>query len=159
MLKEISRLLRSIMLHADKPVALIELLQPVLLFAIRLYIGWVFIRSGLTKIDDWGTTIALFTDEYHVPLLPPALAAFMGAAGELLLTPLLVAGLAGRFAALGLFMVNAMAVLSYPQLFQFECPAAIQSHFFWGTLILFLVAFGPGALSVDAWLKRKFVFA
>lgn len=153
------QMLRTAMLRADKPIALIELLQPVLLLAIRLYIGWVFFRSGLTKIDDWDTTIALFTDEYHVPLLPPALAAIMGAAGELLLTPLLVVGLAGRFAALGLFVVNSMAVLSYPQLFQFECPAAIQSHYFWGTLILLLAIFGPGLLSVDAWLKRKFAIA
>jgi putative oxidoreductase len=154
-----SQLIRSLMLRADKPIALVELLQPALLLLIRLYIGWVFLRSGLTKIDDWSTTIALFTDEYHVPLLPPALAAFTGASGELLLTPLLVLGLAGRFAALGLFVVNAMAVLSYPQLWQFDCPAAIQSHFFWGTLILVLAAFGPGALSLDAWAKRKLAVA
>ncbi|HSD39240.1 MAG TPA: DoxX family protein [Rhodocyclaceae bacterium] len=151
--------LRSIMLSAERPIAWIELLQPVLLLALRFYIGWVFMRSGLTKIDDWGTTIALFTDEYHVPVLPPALAAIAGAAGELLLSPLLILGLAGRFAALGLFTVNAMAVLSYPQLWQFDCPAAIQSHFFWGTLILVLAAFGPGALSIDAWLKRRLALA
>jgi putative oxidoreductase len=151
--------LRNIMLAAERPIAWIELLQPILLLALRLYIGWVFMRSGLTKIDDWGTTIALFTDEYHVPVLPPALAAVVGAAGELLLSPLLIVGLAGRFAALGLFVVNAMAVLSYPQLWQFDCPAAIQSHFFWGTLILVLAAFGPGALSVDAGLKRRLALA
>ncbi|MEC5386035.1 DoxX family protein [Uliginosibacterium sp. H3] len=151
--------LHKLMLRAAIPVAWVELLQPVLLLALRLYIGWIFMRSGLTKVDDWGTTIALFTDEYKVPLLPPALAALMGAGGELLLSPLLVLGLAGRFAALGLFVVNAMAVLSYPQLWQFECPAAIQSHFFWGALILVLAAFGPGGLSLDAWLKRRFGMA
>jgi putative oxidoreductase len=150
-----SQFLRNIMLRADKPVALLARLQPVLLLAVRLYIGWVFMRSGLTKIDDWSATLALFNNEYQVPLLPPALAAVMGAAGELLLAPLLVLGFAGRFAALGLFVVNAMAVLSYAALFQFECPAAIQSHFFWGTLILFVAAFGPGDLSLDAWLKRR----
>lgn len=148
-------ILRSIMSRSAQPIAWIERLQPILLLALRLYIGWVFMRSGLTKISDWDTTLALFNDEYHVPLLPPGLAAVMGAAGELLLTPLLVVGLLGRFAALGLFVVNAMAVLSYPALFQFECPAAIQSHYFWGTLILLLAAFGPGALSLDAWLKKK----
>ena len=147
-------LLRNIMRRADRPIAWLEQLQPLMLLAIRLYIGWIFIRSGLTKIDDWGTTLALFHNEYQVPLLPPALAAVMGAAGELLLTPLLVVGLAGRFAALGLFVVNAMAVLSYPALFHFDCPAAIQSHFFWGTLIMMIALFGPGVLSVDARMKK-----
>jgi putative oxidoreductase len=151
--------LRNCLLLAGKLTAWTALLQPALLLAIRFYLGWVFFRSGLTKVDDWSTTLALFTDEYHVPLLPPALAAVMGAAGELLCAPLLVLGLAGRFAALGLFVVNAMAVLSYPQLWQFDCPAAIQSHFFWGTLILVLLAFGPGMLSIDAWLKRKLAIA
>ncbi|MDB5815545.1 MAG: doxX family protein [Rhodocyclales bacterium] len=147
-------LLRNIMLRADRPIAWLEQLQPIMLLAIRLYIGWIFIRSGLTKIDDWGTTLALFHDEYQVPLLPPALAAVMGAAGELLLAPLLVLGFASRFAALGLFIVNAMAVLSYPALFQFDCPAAIQSHFCWGTLILVVALFGPGAISADAHFRK-----
>jgi len=149
------QLLRNLMLRAEKTVALLDLMQPVLLLVIRLYVGWIFMRSGLTKIDDWGTTLALFNDEYQVPLLPPALAAVVGAAGELLLAPLLVIGFAGRFAALGLFVVNAMAVASYPALFQFECPAAIQSHFFWGALILVVAAFGPGAFSLDALFKRR----
>ncbi len=145
---------RNIVLCAAKPVAALESLQPVLLLAIRLYIGWIFIRSGLTKIDDWGTTLALFNDEYHVPLLPPAMAAVMGATGELVLSPLLVLGLAGRFAALGLFVVNAVAVLSYPALFHFDCPAAIQSHFCWGVLIMIIALFGPGAFSVDARIRK-----
>ncbi|MFT3734030.1 MAG: DoxX family protein [Rhodocyclaceae bacterium] len=146
---------RGISLSAQ-PVAWLNALQPVLLLLVRLYIAWIFFASGLTKIDDWGTTLALFQDEYQVPLLPPALAAFMGASGELLLPPLLVLGLAGRFAALGLFVVNAMAVISYPALFQFDCPAAIQSHYFWGASLLGLAAFGPGTLSLDAWLMRRF---
>jgi putative oxidoreductase len=147
--------LRTIMLRAERPIALLELLQPVLLLAIRLYIGWVFMRSGLSKLDDWGATLALFRDEYQVPFLPPQMAAIMGAAGELLLAPLLVVGFAGRFAALGLFFVNAVAVLSYPALFRFDCPAAVQSHFFWGALIMTTALFGPGVFSVDAWLKRS----
>src|SRR3546814_13303357 len=56
----------------------------------------------LTKIADWDTTLALFQDEYHVPLLPTQLAAVMGTGGELVLPVLLVLGLFRRFAALGL---------------------------------------------------------
>lgn len=126
-----------------------DLLRPLLLLALRLYLASVFFRSGLTKITDWDTTLYLFTEEYAVPLLPPAIAAFMGTAGELLLPPLLALGLAGRFAALGLTVVNAMAVLSYPALLGFECPAALQSHIAWGAGLLALLSFGPGALSAD----------
>ncbi len=123
--------------------------------ALRWYIGWQFFKAGLTKIRDWDATLALFQDEYHVPLLPPELAAYMGAGGELLLPLLLFAGVITRPAALALFFVNAMAVISYPQLFSFECPAAINDHFFWGAGLLLLVAYGPGRFSLDAMLSQR----
>lgn len=123
--------------------------------AIRLYVGWQFFKAGMVKVGDWDATIALFQTEYHVPVLPPALAALMGASGELVFPMLLAVGIVSRPAALGLFVVNAMAVLSYPALFEFECPAAINDHFYWGALLLVLVAFGPGRFSLDHWLARK----
>ena len=122
--------------------------------AIRCYVGWQFFKSGLVKLNDWGATLALFRDEYQVPLLPPELAAGIGAGGELIFPILLVIGLFSRPAALGLFMVNLMAVVSYPQLFKFECPAAINDHFYWGALLLVVVAFGPGRISLD-WLANR----
>ncbi|SHH16541.1 DoxX family protein [Massilia sp. CF038] len=123
--------------------------------AIRLYVGWVFFNSGLIKIADWDSTVALFTDEYKTPLLSPEVAAVMGAMGELALPVFLFVGLLSRPAALGLFVVNLMAVISYPQLFTFDCPAAINDHRYWGILLLVLVAFGPGKLSLDAWIRRR----
>lgn len=122
---------------------------------LRLYVGWQFFKSGLVKLQDWGGTLALFRDEYQVPVLPPDLAAVMGTGGELVFPALLFIGLFSRPAAVGLFFMNAMAVISYPALFEFECPAAINDHFYWGALILVLIAFGPGRLSLDAWLSRK----
>jgi putative oxidoreductase len=125
------------------------------LLAARLYVGAVFFRSGLTKLRDWDTTLALFQDEYQVPLLDPALAAWAGTAGELVLPVLLVAGLGGRLAALGLTVVNIVAVLSLPEL----PDAAWQGHLFWGSLLLAVVVWGPGAWSLDhplaRWIDRR----
>jgi len=123
--------------------------------ALRLYIGWVFFKSGLTKIADWDSTVQLFTDEYTTPLLSPEVAAVMGAAGELGLPLLLFVGLLSRPAALGLFMVNLMAVVSYPQLWKFDCPAAINDHKYWGILLLVLVVFGPGRFALDALAGKR----
>jgi putative oxidoreductase len=123
--------------------------------AIRLFVGWQFFKAGMVKVSDWESTLALFQSEYQVPVLSPVLAAYMGAAGELMFPVLLAIGLLSRPAALGLFVVNAMAVISYPALFQFECPAAINDHFYWGVLLLALVAFGPGRLSLDHWLAGR----
>ncbi len=133
----------------------IDRLQPIALLVLRIYVGQIFFRSGWLKISDWSSTLALFADEYHVPLLSPGLAAVLGTSGELGFSTLLILGLFGRIGAAGLFFVNLMAVISYPQLMQFECPAAINSHWFWGTMIALLFVFGPGRLSIDAWLMRK----
>jgi putative oxidoreductase len=130
----------------------LEQLQPAAQLAARLYVGAVFFRSGLTKLRDWDTTLALFNDEYHVPLLDPTLAAWAGTAGELVLPVVLVAGLGGRFAALGLSVVNVVAVLSLGDLPE----AALQGHLFWGSLLLGLVLWGPGRWSVDQALVRRF---
>jgi putative oxidoreductase len=130
----------------------IDRLQPLALLALRLYVADVFFRSGLVKISNWPATLALFRDEYQVPVLSPALAAYAGAFGELVLPVLLVLGLG---AAAGLFVVNLMAVVSYPQLFQFECPAGINSHIYWGSLLALLVVFGPGRLALDNLVLRR----
>jgi putative oxidoreductase len=123
--------------------------------ALRLYVGWQFFKAGMIKLSDWDATLALFHDEYSVPLLPPDLAAWVGAGGELTFPALLFIGLFSRPAALGLFFVNGMAVISYPQLFKFECPAAINDHFYWGAMLLAVLAFGPGRFSLDYLLQRK----
>ncbi len=124
----------------------LDALQPLALLAARLYVAQVFFLSGLTKLRDWGTTVALFTDEYKVPLLSPQLAAVSGTAGELVLPVMLVLGLGGRFAALGLFVVNAVAVIALADI----PPAAMQQHVFWGALLAGLAVFGPGKWSLDA---------
>jgi putative oxidoreductase len=126
-------------------------LQSLALLAARLYVAQVFFMSGLTKLRDWSSTLALFNDIYQVPLLPPALAAYMGTAGELVLPVLLVLGLAGRFAGAGLFVVNLMAVLSL--MADDLTPAAQAQHALWGVLALLIALFGSGRWSVDRFIR------
>lgn len=137
---------------ARPPLAALDALQPVAALAARVFVAKAFFLSGLTKLRDWDITLALFQDEYQVPLLPPEVAAVLGTGGELVLPVLLVLGLGGRFAALGLSVVNIVAVLSLSEI----APAALIQHQLWGALLAALVVFGPLRWSVDAWLRERF---
>ncbi|MDP1687275.1 DoxX family protein [Hydrogenophaga sp.] len=126
--------------------------QPLAALAARVYLAQVFFLSGLTKVRDWDTTLLLFTEEYKVPLLSPQLAAISGTAGELVLPVLLLLGLAGRFSALGLSVVNAVAVISLAEI----APAALQQHITWGVLLAALAVHGVGKWSVDClWIQPR----
>jgi putative oxidoreductase len=140
---------RSLLTAAQR---LLSQLQAPAALAARVFVGMAFLRSGLTKIADWDTTLALFADEYHVPLLPPDVAAVAGTFGELFFPILLVVGLLGRFCALSLSFVNIVAVLSLSEI----APAALQQHQFWGALLLGILLWGPGKWSIDAWWWPKF---
>jgi putative oxidoreductase len=122
----------------------------------RFYVGWVFVKSGWLKVSDWEQTLSLFETEYHVPLLPPHLAAYAGAGGELLFGTLVLVGLVGRTAALGLFAVNALAFISYRHvLLQDGFEAAVGQHVLWGFMLLTLAVLGPGRWSLDALLAGR----
>lgn len=147
----ITDLARRLALPWHSVIGLLESLQPLAQLAARLFVAQVFFLAGLTKLRDWDTTLALFADEYQVPLLSPEMAAVAGTAGELALPVLLALGLGGRFAAAGLFVVNAVAVLSLSEI----PPAALQQHQFWGSLLLGLLLWGPGRWSADELLRGK----
>jgi putative oxidoreductase len=137
----------------DRVLQWLDAAQPAAQLAARLYVGKVFFASGLLKLRDWNATLALFDEEYHVPLLPPELAAWLGTGGELVLPVLLALGLGGRFAAAGLSVVNLVAVLSLAEI----APAALQQHVFWGSLLLALVLWGPGRWSADRWVFARWL--
>lgn len=127
--------------------------QSLALLAARLYLLDVFFKSGLTKVRDWDATLYLFTEEYHVPVLPPELAAWLGTGGELVFPVLLALGLFSRPAALGVFFLNAVAAYSYPDI----SVAGLKDHVLWGVLSFALVLFGPGRLALDAWLMPRWL--
>ncbi|MFT4941111.1 MAG: putative oxidoreductase [Paraglaciecola sp.] len=123
----------------------ISLLESVALLAARFYVGWAFFSSGLTKLRDWDSTLTLFEYEYQVPILPFELAAYLGTAAEIILPLLLIAGLASRFSALGLFFVNIVAVISLEEI----APAAFAEHILWGVLLVQVVIFSGGRFALD----------
>ena len=144
-----------------KPLALLarvlDPLQPVFALATRWYVSWQFLKSGWLKVSDWQGTLDLFRTEYHVPLLPPTLAAVTGAFGELFFSTLLVLGLAGRIGPLGLFAVNLMAVISYRQVLLADgYEAALGQHVLWGFMLAMLAVYGLGAIAVDRLVINRF---
>lgn len=131
---------------------LLNFLAPVSDLLIRLWAANVFFKSGLTKIQSFDSTLQLFQYEYHVPLLPPEVAAYMATGAELGFSVLLALGLAGRFSALGLFILNIVAVISYPDL----DIDGLRDHQLWGILLLAVLLHGPGRLSLDHLIGKYF---
>ena len=114
----------------------------------RLAVGSVFVKAGLVKVRSWETTVALFRDEYQVPVLSPELAATMASTFELGCSALLIAGLATRVAALPL-----LGMLTVIQLFVY--PAAWPEHLVWGSILVGLLTRGAGAWSLDRLLSLE----
>jgi putative oxidoreductase len=134
----------------------LDALRSLLLLGTRLYVSWQFLLSGWGKLTRWDTTLFLFQEEYHVPVLPPAVAAVVGTFGELFFPVLLVLGLFSRVGAIGLFAVNAMALLSYWHVLGGDDFAAARGqHYLWGFMTLVIAMYGAGTLSVDALLERR----
>ncbi|MEP6997485.1 MAG: DoxX family protein [Betaproteobacteria bacterium] len=130
-------------------------LQPLLALGLRFYVARVFLLSGLTKVHDWSVTLALFENEYHVPVLSPAVAAALATATELSMPVLLALGLGTRLAAAVLLVLNIVALVSYPDL----PDIAVKDHIFWGLMLLVLLVYGAGRISVDRWLESRLVRA
>ncbi len=135
----------------------VEMLMPLFLLGTRLWVAWVFFKSGMLKYQSYSTTVFLFKEEYKVPLLSnsPEIAAFLGTATELIFPVFLAIGLGGRWSAFILFIFNLIAVYSYPALW--ENAAGMLQHQLWGFMLLLLVFTGPGKLSIDHFIRRKFM--
>ena len=115
----------------------------------RLAIASVFLPAGLLKLASWESTIALFQEEYKVPLLPPVIAAVMATTSELACSSLLIAGLATRLATLPLLgQIVTIQLFVYPQ--------AWHEHLVWGSILLFLLTRGGGTISADHVLYHWF---
>ena len=139
---------------ADLPTLALGLLEhmpvafPQLLF--RIGMGLVFWRSAQAKLAGWDTTLLLFQEEYRVPLLPPEAAAYLATAVELTTPILLVLGLATRLGAAA--MLGMTLVIQF-----FVYPQNYPDHLLWSGPLLYLILRGPGVLSLDHVIRRRFI--
>jgi len=121
-----------------------------LAFLLRLGVAVPFFLSGRTKVEGLLTitpsTRYLFAEEYRVPLLPSDLAATLATYAEHALPVLLVLGLFTRSAALGLLGMTLVIQL-------FVIPGGWPTHLLWAGPLVYLVARGPGAASLDRLLR------
>jgi putative oxidoreductase len=115
---------------------------PLIQLLFRLAIAAVFLKGGLAKTANWMLTVQLFADEYQVPVLPPEIAAMLSVTFEFGCSILLALGLATRLATLPL--LGMLAVIQ-----TFVYPNAWSDHLTWGSILLFLLTRGGGALSLD----------
>jgi putative oxidoreductase len=124
-------------------------------FAARVFPAAIFWMSGETKVEGWhvkDSAIALFRDEYALPLVDPVVAAHLAAFAEHFFPILLVLGLASRLAALSLLGMTAVIEI-------FVYPDAWPTHGVWATCFLVVIARGPGLLSFDHLIARHFGFS
>ncbi|WP_426205530.1 DoxX family protein [Pseudomonas sp. TWP3-1] len=150
-----------------RAIALLEKIPHSLIaFIARFSIAAVFWKSGQTKIEGlaidlfdgtfelgWphlaDSTIPLFQSEYHVPLLSPEIAAHLAAFAEHFFPVLILVGLATRFSALALLGMTLTIQL-------FVYPEAYPTHGTWAAVLLYLMATGPGKLSIDHLIARHY---
>lgn len=132
----------------------------------RFSIAAVFWLSGQTKVDGFAinivtgdfhlgwphlndTALMLFQEEYKLPFISPAVAAPMAAFAEHFFPILLLLGLATRFSALALLGMTLVIEI-------FVYPDAYPTHGVWAAVLLFLIAKGPGKLSLDHWIASRY---
>jgi putative oxidoreductase len=120
--------------------------------AARVFPAAVFWQSGQTKVAGFHlkpSAIALFQNEYQLPLIDPVIAAHISTFSEHFFPILLVIGLATRFSALALLFMTAVIEI-------FVYPDAWPTHGVWATCFLVVISRGPGWLSLDHLIARKY---
>lgn len=114
----------------------------------RIGVGAVFFKSGLSKFANLELAVDLFRDEYKVPILPPEVAAPLATSVELGAPVLLAVGLLTRPAAAALLAMTAVIQL-------FVYPENWTEHLLWASILVYLVTRGPGVLSIDHLVRRS----
>lgn len=151
---------------ADRARSLGERIPHALIAVIaRFSIAAVFWNSGQTKVQGFvvnlvsgeislgwprlsDSALALFQEEYKLPFMAPELAAPLAATAEHVLPMLILFGLGTRVSALGLLVMTLVIQV-------FVYPGAYATHGTWAALLLYLMARGPGVISLDHLLAGR----
>jgi putative oxidoreductase len=136
-----------------KVIRLMEMLPYSILALLgRFAVGLVFWNSARTKVQGWDlfhvneNTLTLFTEEYKLPIIPPEIAALMAQLAEHTFSVLIIVGLATRFSALGLLVMTLVIEV-------FVYPDAYVVHGTWAAILMMLIKFGPGGISLDRFIR------
>ena len=152
---------RLAMLH-DRVFHSFSYLTSLLLFVMRWHWGALLMKAGAGKIAA-PEKIVPFFDSLGIPF--PEFNVFLVSHVEYYFGALIMIGLASRIVAVPLLitMVTAMATahldafwMSFPSWNPIEwniAPIAAESPFNYILMLLFVLALGPGKISVDAGLK------
>ena len=116
----------------------------------RVAVAPLFFISGRGKVAGFtvtDSTIFLFEHEFGLPM--PVVAAHLAALAENLLPIALVVGFATRLSALALFVMTIVIQFVYPGGFW-------NHHILWFFLLLFIMARGPGCISLDHLIAKRY---
>lgn len=134
--------------YTDTVLPVLEKFSFLPVLGMRLWIADIFWKSGQTKIADWQGTIALFRDEYKVPVLPPEIAATLGTTVELAAPILVALGLGARFGAAGMLFMTAVIEFTYMH---------FDVHVIWALVLVLIILQGPGKASLDHLLRKAII--
>ena len=127
---------------------------PPLIF--RLVLAYGFYEPAMQKAKNFDSIVQWFGDDLHIPF--PLLNAYMAVATECAGVALMILGLATRLISVPMMviMLVAIATVHYQHGFAakdngFEIP------FYYLCMLFSLFVTGPGRISVDYLVKRKFL--
>ncbi len=132
----------------------LDWITPLITLVARCYIAYVFLKSGILKIQTWDATLTLFMYEFHIPLLSAEVAAVIGTACEIALPILIILGLGSRLVVAALFVFNIIAAASYPHLWTPDGAQGLTQHIQWGVILMLLMCYGMGSWSLDNLLSK-----
>ena len=126
--------------------------MPLILLIARIYLFCIFLITGLSEFINWGVLFFNFVIEYSFFSFSPEVIPLITTIVELVLPLFLLLGVASRFCACGLSIVNLIAVISLKKIIL----SSFVLHFILGILLSTIMFFGAGILSIEKTLKKRY---